>query len=133
MPNRPLSTPTTLTLAGLGVGIVGLLVQWAADPAKFSGADKTFGLPFPPGILFIVACALLAVVTRRWWWHPVFAVLIAFWIVGAGTMAGKLLPNLTSSNAGTVAGNVVMSLGLIVSFAAGLYGMIRARTVTGHP
>jgi hypothetical protein len=124
--SRPfrISRATSLSLAGLAVGIVGLLVQWAADPGKFGGVHKTFGMAFPPGILFIAACGVLVVLTRRWWWHPVFAVLIAFWIVVMGSVADQLQPNLVSSNPGTVAGNVVMALGLVSSGVAGVYGMV---------
>lgn len=124
---RTLTRSTLLAFAGLGVGIVGLLVQWLADPAKFSEAQGFFGLAFPPGILFILAAGLLSLATARWWWHPVFSVLIAFWIVGVGGISGQLTPNLVSSNVGTVAGNVVMSVGLILTFVTGIVGMVVAR------
>src|SRR5579884_3264745 len=97
-----LTRATRLSLIGLLVGILGLLIQWGADPSKFADAQGQLSIPFPPGIVFILACAALMLVTRRWWWHPLFAVLIAVWIVGAGTLAGKLLPNLVSPNPGTV-------------------------------
>ena len=42
-------------------------------------------------------------------------------------MADKLMPNLTSNNVGTVAGNVIMTAGLIVSVFAGIHSMITAR------
>lgn len=126
-----LNRHTLLAFAGLGVGIVGLLVQWAANPAKFSAAQGFFGLAFPPGILFIVVAGVLMLATARWWWHPVFGVFIAFWIVGVGGLAGQLTPNLVSSNPGTVAGNVVMSLGLIMAFAAGIAGMVAGRRARG--
>lgn len=127
------ATPTMLTLAGLGVGIVGLLVQWAADPGKFGGVHRTFGMAFPPGILFIAGFGVLVVLTGRWWWHPVFAVLISFWIVGVGSLAGKMGPNLVSSNLGTVLGNVVMAAGLIGSFVAGIYAMVATRRSRATP
>jgi hypothetical protein len=73
------------TLAGLVVGIAGLVIQWSAEPAKF-------GL-FPPGIVFILVAGLLTLLTARWWWHAVFAAFIAFWIVGVGTLAGQLTPS----------------------------------------
>jgi hypothetical protein len=107
-------------------------VQWAADPAKFSAAQGFFGLAFPPGILFIVLAGLLMLATARWWWHPVSGVFIAFWIVGVGTLAGQLTPNLVSANLGTVAGNVVMSAGLLLTFVAGIAGMVSGRRA-GRP
>lgn len=122
--SRGLGRGTLVAFGGLLVGIVGLLIQWLADPAKFAGAKATFGLPFPPGILFIAVFGALSLVTARWWWHPIFAVLIAFWIVGVGGIAGELTPNLLSHNVGTVIGNVVMSLGLIATVVAGVFGMV---------
>lgn len=124
---RSLRRSTLITFGGLLAGIVGLLIQWAADPAKFSRAEGTFGISFPPGIVFILVFGLLTLFTSRWWWHPVFAAFIGFWIVGVGAMADKLQPNLTSHNPGTVAGNVVMALGLSLAFFAGIIGMITAR------
>ncbi|AGL17575.1 hypothetical protein [Actinoplanes sp. N902-109] len=109
-----------LSLAGLAVGVLGLVIQWIADPGKFP--------VFPPGIIVIVACAGLVVAVRRWW-SPVFAVLIALWILLGGLATGQLTPNLTSSDAGTVAGNVVMSLGLAVAAVTGVAAMAGARRV----
>jgi hypothetical protein len=125
---RPsLSRNTLLTFFGLLVGIAGLIIQWIADPKKFAGAEGTFGVSFPPGIAVIIVFGLLMLFTARWWWHPIFGVFIAFWIVGVGSMADKLQPNLTSHNFGTVAGNAVMAIGLALAFVAGLISMRTAR------
>lgn len=124
---RRLSRGTRVTLGGLLVGIVGLVIQWIADPAKFSGAEGTFGVSLPPGIVFIAGFGVLVPLTARWWWHPVFAVLIGFWIVVGGTMAGKFLPNLVSHNPGTVAGTAVMGAGLLLAVVAGVRSMMTAR------
>jgi hypothetical protein len=110
---------TKLSLSGLAVGIVGLVVQWAADPAKFGG--------FPPGIIFIAVCAVLVVVASRLWWAPVFGVLISLWIIFGGWAAGKLIPNFQSADAGTVAGNAVMTLGLAFAAVTGVLAMVTAR------
>ncbi len=120
----PLGRSTLLSLAGLLVGIVGLLVQWVADPSRFGAAQGFFGVPFPPGILFVVGCGVLMLLTGRWWWHPIFAVLIAFWIVVMGTVADQLPPNLVSHNPGTVAGNVIMAAGLLFGAVAGVHAMV---------
>ncbi|MDR3033802.1 MAG: hypothetical protein LBV78_11980 [Kitasatospora sp.] len=122
-----LSHSSLVTFGGLLVGIVGLLIQWISDPAKFSAAQGTFGISFPPGIAFIVGFGVLMMLTARWWWHPVFGVLIAFWIAGVGTLAGELTPNLVSHNLGTVAGNAVMAAGLLLAFIAGLVSMTAGR------
>jgi hypothetical protein len=74
----------------------------------------------------IVAAGVLMLVTARWWWHAVFGALIGFWIVGAGSLAGRLQPNLVSPDPGTVAGTVVMAAGLSVGAITGLLSMISA-------
>ncbi|WP_405063307.1 hypothetical protein OG474_17170 [Kribbella sp. NBC_01505] len=127
-----LSRGTLVTLAGLLVGAAGLVIQWIAEPAKFAEALPPLGVAFPPGIAFIAVAAVLTLLTSRWWWHPVFAVVIAFWIVGVGTLAGELTPNLTSNNPGTVTGNLVMSAGLITTFITGIR-TTTARHPTQHP
>lgn len=110
---------TKLSLSGLAVGVLGLVVQWIADPAKFSG--------FPPGIIFIAVCAALVVVASGRWWAPVFSVLISLWIVLGGWAAGMLTANLLSGDAGTVAGNVVMALGLAFAAVTGVVAMLAGR------
>jgi len=110
-------TITKLSLSGLGVGVLGLIVQWIADPAEFP--------VFPPGIVFIVGCAALVVLASGRWWAPIFAVLIAVWIVLGGWAAGQLIPNFTSGDAGTAVGTAVMTLGL--AFAA-ITGVLAMRT-----
>ncbi|WP_103336550.1 hypothetical protein [Amycolatopsis sp. CA-126428] len=130
---RRLSRSTLVSFAGLLGGIAGLLVQWAADPARFSAAQQSFGIPFPPGILFIAGAGLLMLATSRWWWHPIFAVVIAFWIAGVGTLAGQLTPNLVSPNAGTVAGTVVMAAALLLAAIAGFVGMVSGRRRSAVP
>ena len=110
---------TKLSVSGLAVGVLGLIVQWVADPAKFPG--------FPPGIVFIAVCAALVVAASGHWWAPVFSVLISLWILLGGLAAGMLTANLLSGDAGTVAGNVVMSLGLAFAAVAGVVAMLAAR------
>jgi hypothetical protein len=106
---------TKLSLAGLAVAVLGLIVQWIADPGKFGG--------FPPGIIFIAVCAALVVISSGRWWAPVFSVLISLWIIFGGLAAGKLTANLLSDDKGTVAGNAVMSLGLAFAAVTGVVAM----------
>jgi hypothetical protein len=110
---------TRLSLWGLAVGILGLVIQWIAEPAKF--------FPFPPGILFIAGFGALVMFAGRRWWAPVFAVLISAWIVLGGLAAGKLTPNLVSPSVGTVAGTAVMTLGLAFAAVTGVVAMLTAR------
>jgi hypothetical protein len=115
------ATPNTtkMSLFGLAAGIVGLIIQWIADPAKFGG--------FPPGIGIIAVCAVLVVVAAGRWWAPIFSVLISLWIVFGGWAAGQLIPNFRSDNFGTVAGNAVMTAGLVFAAVTGIVAMIAGR------
>jgi hypothetical protein len=106
-------------LSGLAVGILGLVVQSIADPDKFGG--------FPPGIAVIAVCAGLVVAASGRWWAPVFSVLISLWIIFGGLAAGKLTENLGSGDAGTVAGNAVMTLGLAFAAVTGVAAMLTGR------
>lgn len=73
----------------------------------------------------------MMIATCRWRWHPVFAILIGLWIVGAG--AAFLLRNLASPVAGTVAGNVVMAVGLIGAVIAGAVAVAAPRRPAATP
>jgi len=110
---------TKLSLSGLAIGILGLIVQWIADPAKFGG--------FPPGIIFIAVCAVLVVAASGRWWAPVFSVLISLWIIVGGWAAGKMTPNFRSGDPGTVVGTAVMSLGLAFAVVTGIVAMLAGR------
>ena len=71
--------------------------------------------------------AALVVAAAARWWAPVFAVLISLWIVLGGWAAGLLIPNFRSDDAGTVAGNVVMTIGLAVALE-----LLEVRDVLEH-
>jgi hypothetical protein len=103
--------------------VLGLIVQWIADPGKFPA--------FPPGIAFIAVCAALVVVASGRWWAPVFSVLISLWIVVGRWAAGELTPNLLSEDPGTVAGNAVMALGLAFAAVTGVVAMVAGVHPTG--
>jgi hypothetical protein len=107
-----------VTLAGLAVGVVGLVLQWIADPDKFGG--------FPPGIYAIAAAGALTWLGRRWRWSPLAAVLMGLWILVGGSLAGKLQENLASGDGLTVTGNLVMAAGLLVAVVAGGTAIARA-------
>ncbi|WP_069167843.1 hypothetical protein [Nocardia altamirensis] len=110
---------TKMALAGLAIGILGLLIQWIADPPKF-------GI-FPPGILVIAVCGALVAFGARWWWTPIFATAIGIWIVIGGFLSGQLTENLASGDLGTIIGNIVMCLGLLLAAVTGVLAMIEGR------
>ncbi|WP_194818625.1 hypothetical protein [Nocardia sp. XZ_19_385] len=112
---RALPKSTKFALYGLGVGILGLLIQWIVDPSKFP--------LFPPGIIVIAVCAALVAFGRRWW-SPIFAPLVAAWILVGGILGEDLTQNLTSGDPGTVVGNIVMCLGLGAAAIAGVSAMV---------
>ena len=126
------SRRTVFSYLGLLTGILGLLIQWAADPSKFADGPRPLGVTFPFGIMFILGFGALMLATSRWWWHPVFAVFTAFWIVVMGTVADQLQPNLVSHNPGTVAGNVLMALGLLFAAVTGISAMLTSRRSGGE-
>ncbi|MFE9583275.1 hypothetical protein ACFYO1_43360 [Nocardia sp. NPDC006044] len=116
---------TKLSLYGLATGILGLIIQWIADPAKFPG--------FPPGILVIAVFAILVALTARWWWTPLLATLIATFIALGGLLGGALLDNLSSGNTATIAGNIILYTGLTIAAIAGILATIDNRRTTKAP
>jgi hypothetical protein len=115
--HRPRSRLTTATLGGLAVGVLGLLLQFIADPAKFG--------VFPPGIYFVVVAAAILWLHERWRWSPLIAVALGLWIVIGGTLSGDLPANLASSDILTVAGNIVMVLGPLGAAGFGIGSVVR--------
>jgi hypothetical protein len=116
---RGTSRPIVAVLVGLGVGILGLLLQWVVEPEVFGA----FG--FPPGILYIAGAGLIVWADRRSRWSPAAAVGLALWIVVGGLAGGDLVDNLVSGSVGLIAGNVVMVGGLLVAAAAGVVAIAR--------
>ena len=109
------TTGARIAMVGLGIGIVGLLIQWIADPARFGG--------FPPGIIIVAVFGVLVVLTRKWWWSPLLATLISLFIVGLGV--GPLIDNLRADNAGLVVGSAVMAVGLYGAAIAGIVAAVQ--------
>lgn len=105
-----------MVLGALGVAVVGLLIQFAGDPAKF--------WPFPPGISFILGAALLVWLMQRWRVAPLAGVLIGAWITFGGVVRGELFSNLVSGGVLTVLGNVVMEAGLLGAVVIGIAAIV---------
>jgi len=115
-------------LAGLSLAILGLIIQWVSKPSIFEAPDWG-ALPgnFPPGILVILVFAGLTLITARWWWSSIFAAAIGAWIIYGGVATGEMANAITSGNAGSVFGLVVMSAGLLVAVVTGVLVMVNRR------
>lgn len=115
-------------MTGLGLAILGLVIQWISKPSIFEAPDWG-ALPgnFPPGILVIVVFGGLTLLTARWWWSPVFAAAIGAWIIYGGVSTGEMTNAFTNGNAGSVFGLVVMSSGLLVAIATGVLATVQRR------
>lgn len=114
----PRSGATTATLAGLVVGIIGILIQYATTPEKFGG--------FPPGIYFIGGSAILVWLLQRLSWGTVPAILITLQIIVlGGFVRGELTDNLRSSDVLTVVGNLVLLAGMVFASGAAVVAMVQ--------
>jgi hypothetical protein len=109
------TTAARIALAGLGIGIAGLVIQWIADPGKFPA--------FPPGIAIIAVFGALAVLTAKWWWSPLLATLISLWIGGVGF--ALVIRNFGEGNTGLVIGTAVMAVGLYGAAVAGIVAAVQ--------
>jgi hypothetical protein len=112
----PRSRKVVAVLGALGLAIVGLLVQFVADPAKF--------WPFPPGIYFILGAALVVWLMQRWRIAPLAGILIGLWINFGGIVRGELFANLASGDVLTIVGNVVMEVGLLGAVVIGIVAIV---------
>jgi hypothetical protein len=102
---------TKQALAGLAIGIAGIIIQFIAAPEIFGTV--------PPGAFILAAFGLFVALGTRWWWSPLVGVAIAAWVSFGGLLAGELVRNLRSGDALLVAGNIVMVIGLIGAVITG--------------
>jgi hypothetical protein len=116
----PAGFATRATIAGQVVGVLGLVIQWIAEPSLFSAG-------FPPGLIYVLSAASIVWLDRRAPWAPIGAVALSLWIVVGGIAGGNLTDNLRSPNLGVAAGTVVMVLGLLLSVVSGIVAIVRNR------
>lgn len=122
-----------LPLGGLGIAILGLMVQWISKPSIFEA--PTWGaLPgnFPPGALVITVFVGLTVLCARWWWASAFSAAIGVWILYGGIVTGEMANAITKGNAGSIAGLLIMSVGLLIAVVTGVLAMVARRRSKTH-
>lgn len=114
----PRSRAIVATLAGLLVGIIGILMQYAVTPEKFPG--------FPPGVYVIGGCGVLVWLLQRLSWGPLPAILVTLQIIVlGGFIQGELTKNLQSSNMMTVIANLVLLVGMVFASVAAVVAIRR--------
>jgi hypothetical protein len=120
------SAGTLMAIGGLAIGAIGILIQFAAAPALFGTA---FGVPFPPGLIYIAGAIAIVWMDQRSAWSPMAAIALSAWIVFGGLLAGDLVENLTAPDPILVAGNIVMVAGLVSSMIASVIAVVSNRRV----
>ncbi|HEV7721860.1 MAG TPA: hypothetical protein VGO60_11270 [Iamia sp.] len=107
-----LTTERTTTIVGLGAGAAGIAVLWAAG--------VSFPVAVPPGIVILVAAALLVGLVRHPWSAGVGACVALFVIVGfLASPTG--IDNLTGEDGALVAlGQAIEVVGVVAAVVAGI-------------
>ncbi|MBA2698649.1 MAG: hypothetical protein H0U61_07740 [Nocardioidaceae bacterium] len=102
----------TTTVLGLVVGAVGIAVLW--------GAGVEFPVAVPPGLVILMAGALLVTLVRRPWTGAVGALLGLFVLVGF-LLSPTGLDNLSGQEGAAVAaGQAVLLVGVTTALVAGV-------------
>jgi hypothetical protein len=122
----PPSAGTLMAIGGLAIGALGILIQFAAAPELFGTA---FGVPFPPGLIYIAGAIIIVWLDQRSAWSPMAAIALSAWIVFGGLLAGDLVENLMATDPVLVGGNVVMVAGLLFSMIASVVAVASNRRV----
>ena len=111
-------------LAGLLVGAVGIAILWAA------GVD--FPVAVPPGLVILLAGAVLVAAVDRTWAHGIGGALGLFVLVGflvsgiVGTAEYDGFANLVGDNGAAIAlGQGVQLVGVVLAAVAGLGLVVR--------
>lgn len=113
----------------VAIAALGILIQFASAPEMFSVA---FGIPFPPGLIYIAGAVAIVWAGRRSAWSSMATIALSAWILVGGLLSDVLIDNLTSSNSALVAGTVVMGSGLLLSSVAGAAALLKNRHTTGE-
>jgi hypothetical protein len=107
---KPLSGRRLATVAGLVAGAIGIVVLRLAGVA----------MPIvPPGLVLLVAAALLVVLVRRRW-TPLVGALVALAEVIGIVATGSLAHLVDVSPAGVFVGTWIRTLGVVIALIAGV-------------
>ncbi|MCI4067115.1 hypothetical protein MRQ36_32930, partial [Micromonospora sp. R77] len=94
------------TVLGLVVGAAGIGGLWAA------GVE--FPVAIPPGIVILLAGALVVGLGRRWWWSPAVGVLLGLFVAVGWAVSPSGWGNLTGrAGAAVAAGQAVQLVGVL--------------------
>lgn len=116
----PRSAAVTATLAGLALGICGIVAHFVVEPDKYPG--------FPPGALVIAAAGFGVWYWQNRTWGTLPAILVAVVVVViGGFIAGEMTANFQSPNILVVITNAVILLGLGSSAITGLVAVAGGR------
>ncbi|RQW85636.1 hypothetical protein [Micromonospora globispora] len=110
----------TITVLGLVVGAIGIGVLWAA------GVE--FPVAIPPGIVILLAGALLVGLTRCWWWSPGVGAFLGVFVAVGWAISPTGWGNLTGRAGGAVAlGQAIQLIGVLTALVAGVTATVRQR------
>ena len=112
--NRPgrLAAAATLNVAGLVVAAAGIVIQIA------SGADYP---TVPPGLVILLAAAVLVALGTRWRWTTIIGVIVPAFLLVGGALAPQTRDHLGDpGQAGIFIGTVIQLLALVAGLIAGI-------------
>lgn len=104
--------PRGVTIAGLVVGAIGIAILWASG--------QEFPVYPPPGIIILLAGALLIGLTR-WRWAPAVGAALGLFVTVGTLISPDGLHNLAGDNGGGIAfGQILQALGVVTALVAGI-------------
>ncbi|MFC4147878.1 hypothetical protein ACFO0M_16595 [Micromonospora mangrovi] len=110
----------TYTILGLLVGAVGIGVLRAA------GVE--FPVAIPPGIVILLAGALVVGLGRRWWWSPAVGAALGLFVAVGWAVSPTGWGNLTGrAGAAVAAGQALQLVGVLTALVAGMVATAAGR------
>ncbi|HEU5156090.1 MAG TPA: hypothetical protein VFU43_03775 [Streptosporangiaceae bacterium] len=110
----PMSAARWATVAGLAAGAAGIWCQ------RLAGVSMPV---VPPGLVLLVAAAVLVALVRRRW-TPIAGVVVALAEIGGLLATGSLTDLADLSPAGVFLSTWLRSLGVLAAFVAGVVAVV---------